>query len=96
MHRDSSSAVYAGTNTSISSGSSESYRFNTNSGSRNKDVVSAAAHSHGVGFYDNSYTSGPHLTHTHSYSFDTSYNGSSTDTESRPDNLTIKIWKRVL
>ena len=96
LHRDSSAAVMSGTNTSVSNtGSSDGYRFNTNSGTRTRDVVAAAAHSHGVGFYDNSYTSGPHQTHTHSYSFDTSYNGSSTNTESRPDNFTIRIWKRI-
>ena len=26
---------------------------------------------------------------------DTTYNGSSTDTESRPDNFTIRIYKRI-
>ena len=43
------------------------------------------------------YTTGAHQTHYHgfSYSFDTTYNGSSTDQESRPDNFTIKIWKRI-
>lgn len=51
------------------------------------------SHTHGLSFNTNSYTSGCHQTHTHS--FDTSYNGSSTDTESRPDNYTIRIWKRI-
>ena len=44
-----------------------------------------ATHSHSVS------ASGTADNHRHSIS----YNGSSTDQESRPDNFTIKIWKRI-
>ena len=73
---------------------------NTNnfSGTTDRDsfkIAVDASHSHSITFNDGSYTSGAHQTHTHDYSFDTSYDGSSTDQESRPDNFTIKIWKRI-
>lgn len=34
-------------------------------------------------------------THDFSHTHDTNYNGSSSDQEARPDNYTIKIWKRI-
>ena len=79
------------------SGSNKTRVARSSEGSKasNTRSISRANHSHGVGFNNGSYTSGCHQTHTHSYSFDTSYNGSSTDTESRPDNFTIRIWKRI-
>ena len=91
------------------SGSNKTRVARSSEGSKasNTRSISRADHTHGVAFYNGSYTTGCHQSHTHTYqhyhSFDTggasvsdtTYDGSSTDTESRPDNFTYKIWKRI-
>ena len=78
--------------TGIVSWSNWSMKGSTGSGGKRITISINATHGHGGIYFNNSaYTSGAHQTHTHSITSD----GSSADRESRPDNLTVKIWKRI-